>query len=150
MIMLDYLKQNSLKWDLLMQKVILAINTILLVLIPTGFAVFMLLFFQIAVGFYQLIISQGVHLFVNKSRDGGIVLLRVLHFVFSWFFLAGIFFTPMLMSEMNIYLPDTWSIVMICIFYLIIPQLLAYGYFWLSIKDRKTRYITGRFCLVVD
>lgn len=148
--MLDYLKQNSLKWDLYMQKIILAINTILLILTPTGFGVFMLLFFQIAVGFYQLIISQGLHLFLNKSRDGGIVLLRVLHFVFSWFFLVGITFSPMFITETEMNLPDSIAWGMVLIFYLIVPQLLAYGYFWLSIKDRKTRYITGRFCLVVD
>ena len=80
------MKRKFLKWDLIVQTALMAVNSLLLVIIIFAPAfLYVLLPWQVLVGFYQLI-SNGLYLrFCHKST--GYIKFRLIHFFGSLIYL---------------------------------------------------------------
>ena len=120
------MKTKFLKWDLIVQTALMAVNSVLLVIIIFAPAfLYFLLPWQVLVGFYQLI-GSGLYLrFWYKST--GYIKFRLIHFFGSliYLFLLQLAFT---------YTPEEallWGMAFI------IPQCVFYAYFALCCYELK-------------
>lgn len=123
-------KIGFLKADVWLQSTIIAFNTLLWVLgiWQAGFWIGILLL-QIVIGIYQVAISGLLHL-QKAPLIGGLGKLRRVHFWGSFIY-VGLFF--IFIDSIN-----DWGRI---VFGLILPQLIAYGYFgltWLDYHSRKS------------
>jgi uncharacterized membrane protein len=129
---------NFLRLDFQVQTLFFVINTLFITL---GFYAplfwILMLLLQIAIGFYQLWVSNLVHL-LRKEFDGRIRHLRKIHFITSHIFLIVLGIAGLIDFQ------PTDSLLLTGI--IAVPQLFAYLYFWLTWKDYYGRknYLDSR------
>lgn len=124
-----------LKYDLTFQTLFFLINTLLIfggILINDLFIYVLLL--QIFIGFYQVAISGLVNL-IKEGLDHRIMLLRKIHF---W---GGISYCIQLGLLVS-WFPGVLQFIIL----FIIPQIIAYAYYILTLKDYQSRknYLESR------
>jgi hypothetical protein len=129
---------NFLRLDYLLQSVYFTFNFCLM-LAGLYSDVFWItaVYLQIGVAVYQLWVSNFIHL-MRKEFDPNLRNLRKIHFIFTHGFVVGLLIWAWIGFSSNI--PVFW------IFIVIIPQLLAHAYFFLTWKDYHARkhYLDSR------
>ena len=94
--------------------------------------IYIILLLQIFIGIYQVAVSGIVNL-IQVPLDDRIKRIRKIHF---W---GGINYVVGLITLSNWMSTGGGDFVLLITFFLIIPQLTAYGYFYLTVKDYSSR-----------
>ncbi len=116
------MKTTILKWDYRIQFVLGVLNVIGLVAL--WFLSYIILFFQVLLGLYQLT-SSAIHILLNH-KSLGFIKWRMLHFWGSLIYLVIVF---------SFVYKDEFHQVAWITFVIIIPQFILYTYIWLCKKE---------------
>ena len=132
------LQLSILKYETIFQSIFFVLNTLLFILgfFNAGGFWILLVLAQIPLGIYQLGISGTLHLFFFKSFSQEITSWRTIHYFGSIIYLVFLFF----ITSVSI-----WNDI-ILIFLILIPQMIAHAYFFLTLKDYRSRkdYLENR------
>lgn len=136
---------SFLKYDTMVQSIFFGINT--LMLLGSFFAPYLLFWvaiLQIPIGIYQLGVSNFTHLFVFKSFSAEITKFRRIYFYSSIIFLILFVLTAIVSN--NSYGNGNFLELLLILEITLCTQIFAYSYFYLTIKDYKSRkdYYTNR------
>ena len=133
-----YIPIQFLRLDFQMQTILIGLNTLLIALIPFQITfLFWVLYMQMLLGAYQLLTSL-VHYF-RPMLHPAIKSWRSLHLIVSAVYLIGLFSAFFFELEERNALGNYGSWFMRWALILLVPQMIAYAYYFLTRLDYRSR-----------